>query len=206
MLPAGDSLFLKLRELLTAYNKAAGGKNAPVLLVHDERHGAEMISLLSRFGSGLPARVLPLAINQVTEVGIDFFTSAFSYGAAGIGLLVGPDKKGELEGLASQIGLAETIMEGLGYGGGRIAILDERDPHALAPALKSLTDSAGGRADGRADGRAGAPAGNHLPMGGKRSRTNLALAHLHKQAPEQVEQLPLPGGAPFGAVKIDTAG
>ena len=43
-------------------------------------------------------------------------------------------------------------------------------------------------------------------MGGKRSRTNLALAHLHKQAPEQVEQLPLPGGAPFGAVKIDTAG
>jgi ferredoxin len=191
-LPGGDSLFLKLRALLTAYDKA-GGEGA-VLLLHDESHGAEMISLLSRFGEGLPARVLPLAVNEVTEVGIDFFTSAFAFGAERILIVVGPDKKGELEGLASQIGLAETIMEGLGYGGGRIALSEERDPEALGKALAALPKAKA------------AKAGSFLPIGGKRSRTNLALAQLHKEAPEPRDLLPLPKGAPFGAVLIDVEG
>ena len=195
-LPAGDSLFMKLRTLLEAYDKA-GGKNAVVLL-HDERHGTELLSMLSRFGEGLPARVLPLAVNEVTEVGIDFFLSAFGFGAERIAILAGPEKKGELDGLAGQIGLAETVMEGLGYNektqGARIELLQERDPEALGAALSNLPK--GGAA----------PRGSFLPMGGKRSRTNLALGHLHGEAPRAVEILPLPGGAPFGTVKVDVSG
>ena len=85
-------------------------------------------------------------------------------------------------------------MAGLGYGGGRIHLLESPDPEAVEAALHGL------------EARAAAPAGGFLPMGGKRSRTLLALRHLHDKAPEPVEQLMLPPGAPFGAVKVDVAG
>jgi ferredoxin len=105
-----------------------------------------------------------------------------------------PAKAEELGGLAEQIGLVETVMEGLGYGGGRVQVLDARDPEAVEAALYGL------------EPRAPAPAGTFLPMGGKRTRIMLALRHLHEQAPRQVEILPLPAGAPFGAVAVDTQG
>ena len=43
-------------------------------------------------------------------------------------------------------------------------------------------------------------------MGGKRSRTMLALRHLHETAEAAPEILPLPKGAPFGRVEVDTEG
>ncbi|MBB3065140.1 4Fe-4S binding protein [Limibacillus halophilus] len=191
-LPAGDSLFMRLRALLTAYDKAEG--RDAVLLLHDERYGGELLSLMSRAGPGLPANVLPLAINEITQVGIDFLTSALAFGAEQIAILVGPEKSGELEGLASQIGLVETVMEGLGYGAGRVTLLDQVDPDAVAEALNDLPRMKK------------APAGSFLPIGGKRSRTGLALAHLHAKAPAPVDILPLPKGAPFGTVQVDTSG
>jgi ferredoxin len=191
-LPAGEGLFQRLRELLGAYLKAGG--QAPVLLLHDTRHGEEMISVMARLGRGLPARVLPFALNEVTQVGLDFLAAALAYGASQVAILTGPGHQGQLEGLAGQIGLAEAVMAGLGYGGGRIHLLESPDPEAVEAALYGL------------EARAAAPAGGFLPMGGKRSRTLLALRHLHDKAPEPVEQLMLPPGAPFGAVKVDVAG
>jgi ferredoxin len=41
-------------------------------------------------------------------------------------------------------------------------------------------------------------------MGGKREVINLALSHLHDCAPEPVEILPLPVGAPFGSIEVNT--
>ena len=191
-LPAGDAVFQRLRTLLGAYLEAGG--SAPVLLLHDPRHGAEMISLMARGGRGLPGNVLPFALNEVTQVGLDFLAAALAYGAAQVTVLVGPDKAGELEALGQQIGLAETVMEGLGYGGGRVHLLDRQDPDAVETALHGL------------ERREAAPAGSFLPMGGKRTRSMLALRHLHDKAPRPVEVLPLPGGAPFGAVEVDTEG
>ena len=191
-LPAGNAVFERLRTLLTAYREAGG--RAPVLLIHDPRHGAEMISLMARGGRGLPGNVLPFALNEVTQIGIDALAMAFAYGATQIAILVGPDKKDERTGLAQQIGLAETVMEGLGYGGGRVQILDQPDPAAVEAALHDLP------------WREPAAAGNFLPMGGKRTRTMLALRHLHDNAPRPVDILPLPDGAPFGSVTVDVEG
>ena len=84
-LPAGDSLFQRLRALLAAYREAGGGE--AVLLLHDTRHGAEMIALMARAGRGLPGRVMPFAVNEVTQVGLDFLATALAYGAAGIAVL-----------------------------------------------------------------------------------------------------------------------
>ncbi|HEX9647189.1 MAG TPA: 4Fe-4S binding protein, partial [Alphaproteobacteria bacterium] len=90
--------------------------------------------------------------------------------------------------------LAEAILSGLGYGSGRVVVLDDRDPAVLEARLWAL-----------ADAEAIAPA-SFLPMGAKRERLWLALGHLHDAAPAPVDRLPLPPGAPFGAVAVDTKG
>ena len=191
-LPGGDTVFERLRVLLGSYHDAGG--TAPVLLLHDTRYGEDMIALAARSGRGLPAAVLPFALNEVTQVGMDFLITAMAFGAAQVCILVEPSKREELTGLAGQIGLSETALEGLGHGGGRVHILDQSDPEALEAALFELAP------------RESVPAGKFLPMGGKRTRTMLALRHLHEHAPEPREVLPLPAGAPFGALEIEVAG
>src|SRR5690606_11887910 len=99
----------------------------------------------------------------------------------------------ELAGLANQLGLGEAMMSGLGYGEGRIGIIDDSDPEAVEAALYGLPD------------REGARAGNFLAMGAKRGVTMLALRHLHDAAPAPVDMLPLPARAPFGAVEVNAA-
>ena len=190
--PADDAVFQRLRTLLGAYREAGG--TDPVLLLHDTRYGQEMIAMMARAGRGLPAAVLPFPLNEVTQVGFDFLATAFAYGATQVCVIADPAKTEELGGLAEQIGLVETVMEGLGYGGGRVQVLSERDPEAVEAALYGLAP------------RTPAPAGTFLPMGGKRTRIMLALRHLHEQAPRKVEILPLPAGAPFGGIEIDTQG
>ena len=191
-LPPGDSLFQRLRELLGGYHKAGG--ESPVLLLYDTGHGEALIGALARAGRGLPAQVLPFPLNEVTQVGLDFLATAFAYGTTQIVVLANPAKAEELDGLAEQIGLIETAMEGLGYGGGRIQVLRESDPDAVEAALYGLA------------ARDAPPAGTFLPMGGKRSRTMLALRHLHAEAPSPVDILPLPQGAPFGGVTVGVEG
>src|SRR5512138_2316930 len=86
--PATESVFERLRVLLSAYRDAQGTR--PALLLHDGRHGAEMIGAMARYGRGLPARVLPFPLNEVTQVGIDFLAAAFAYGAEQVVFLADP--------------------------------------------------------------------------------------------------------------------
>ena len=46
-LPSEDALMRKLRALLIAYREAGGER--PVVLVHDDPHGAPLIDALARF-------------------------------------------------------------------------------------------------------------------------------------------------------------
>ena len=41
----------------------------PSVLFHDGEHGEDIIDALARFGEGLPANVLPLRVNEVTQLG-----------------------------------------------------------------------------------------------------------------------------------------
>lgn len=191
-MPAASALFDRLRTLLTTYFKAGGEK--PVLFVHDTRHGEDMIALIARHGRGLPARVIPFAVNEITQVGFDFFASALAYGAEQLLLLVPPSRRGELDGLAQQAGIAEALTNGLGFGGGRVGVVTDVDPDAVERQLWDLPPQ-----------RSIVP-GTYIPMGSKRTVTRLALSHLHKVAPAPVDEIALPQGAPFGAVEVDVAG
>lgn len=190
-MPGGDGLFLRLRTLLGTYRKAGGRQ--PVLLIHDARHGAELIDAMARHGAGLPANVLPFAVNEVTQVGFDFLAAALAYGAVHVRVLAGPDQRGQTVALEQALGLAEQVCDGLGYGPGRATLDWSGDPEAVAAGLRAPLP-----------GDAAAPAEFH-PAGGRRSVQWLALRHLHAQAPQPVERLPLAAGAPFGAVVLDPA-
>lgn len=192
-LPAADALAQRLRTLLVTY-LAAGGV-APVLLVHDGRRGAELIDLLARAGRGLPARVLPFAVNEIGQLGLDFFATALAFGAAEVAVLATSGSRHGREALGQSLGLVETLASGLGYGSGRVRLLEIEEPDALGAALygPALADEIP------------VPA-QYIPLGGKREIARLALRHLHRHAPEPVDRLPLPKGAPYGAVVIDAAG
>ncbi|HJS32897.1 MAG TPA: 4Fe-4S dicluster domain-containing protein [Alphaproteobacteria bacterium] len=191
-LPPQTSLYDRLRTLLGAYSRA-GGMRA-MLLVHDGRHGEELISMIAHHGRGLPARVVPFAVNEVTQLGFDFFMVALAYGAAQLRLLVDPRKRSEITGLAAQIGLAEAALSGLGYGEGRVAAIDTADPEIVEATLYAASRDAAPKP------------GAFLPMGGRRAVTLLALRHLHSVAPAPVDVLPLAPGSSFGALDVNVAG
>ena len=85
-LPPEDALMRRLRAMLIAFREA-GGERAVVLL-HDKAHGGSLIDALARFGDGLPANVLPFAVNEVTQVGLEAVIAAFAYGASAMRFLL----------------------------------------------------------------------------------------------------------------------
>jgi ferredoxin len=192
-LPPADALMRKLRVLLSTY-RAAGGIH-PVVLLHDEAHGAELIDALARHGDGLPANALPLAVNEVTQVGLEAVAAAFAYGASGLRFLLRARPRHDVAGLAKTIALAEPILAGLGFGAGRVAAIETDDPDALGEALRAAPP--------------GEPAprpASFTPAGGKRDVLRLALRELQRAAPAPVDVVPLPEGAPFGTVELNVEG
>ena len=191
-LPRTSDLLNRLRVLLEAYD-AANGRNA-VLLVHDLRHGEPLIDLAARLGRGLPARVIPFAVNEITQLGLEFFASAIAMGAAAIRILAPAKAKHERAALAQQMGYAEAVLAGLGYGAGRIGLIETDDPDALSAALYGPLPLAAARSR------------VFLPLGDKRGLARLALSKLHEAAPAPVDVLPMPNGAPFGTLQVDATG
>ena len=193
-LPPADALMRKLRSLLTAY-RDAGGAQAAIVLLHDEAHGVPLIDALARFGDGLPANVLPIAVNEVTQVGLEAIAAALAYGAGAVRLLLRAKPRHDTAGLARTLALAEPILAGLGFGVGRAATIETDDPDSLADALRAI---------GSPDA-APRPA-SFLPIGPKRDVLRLALRELQRAAPAPVDVVALPAGAPFGAVEINVEG
>src|SRR5204863_5770239 len=114
-LPPADALMRKLRTLLLTYGQAGGVR--PILLLHDETHGGPLIDALARHGDGLPANVLPLAVNEVTQVGLEAIAAAFAYGAQGLRVLLRGRARHDVAGLHQTLALAEPILAGLGFDG-----------------------------------------------------------------------------------------
>lgn len=188
-LPAPDHLMRKLRTLLLTYGKA-GGKNG-IVLFHDADHGSPIIEALARFGEGLPARVLPVAVNEVTQVGIEQVAASFAYGAAGIAFLVPDRPKHDLLPLDRLEALADNLLPALGHPREALARIATGDPDVLLAALRAIPA-----------GAEKAPAASFQPAGAKRQVMMLALREWRAVSPAKPEHIPLPKGAPFGKVEI----
>jgi ferredoxin len=192
-LPQSDVLLRKLRTLLSTYREA-GGKQ-PVVLFHDGEHGAAMIEALARYGDGLPANVLPVQLNEITQLGLEAVAGAFAYGASAVRMLIRAKPRHDVAGLYQTIALAEPILAGLGFAGSRVAAIETDDPDALGGALRAIAAMDG----------ATKPA-TFAAVGKKRDVVRLALRELHGAAPAPTDIVALPEGSPFGTLDVKVAG
>jgi ferredoxin len=188
-LPPGDALLRKLRVLFAAFLESGGVQ--PVLLFHDAEHGRPLIEALARYGDGLPANVLPVEVNEITQLGLETLAGAFAYGATAVRLLLRAKPRHDVSGLNKTIAFGQTILAGLGFDGPRIASIETDDPDVLG---KTLRDIEVLRATGR-------PA-SFVAVGKKREVLQLSLRELHAAAPAPVDVIALPEGAPFGKVDV----
>ncbi|RDV02403.1 4Fe-4S binding protein [Undibacter mobilis] len=191
--PPVDASLRQLRALLGAY-RLAGGKRA-VVLFHDAEHGGALIDALARHGDGLPANVLPVKVNEVTQLGLEAIAAAFAYGAAAVRFLLRAKPRHDVAGLARTIALAEPILAGLGFAGARVGTVETDDPDILGSTLRAIAAM-----DGVAK-----PA-TFSVVGGKREVMRLALREMHAVAPTPVDVVPLPEGAPFGTIEVKVEG
>ena len=176
---AEDALMRRLRAMLMAFREA-GGERAVVLL-HDEAHGTPLIDALARFGDGLPANVLPFAVNEVTQAGLEAVIAAFAYGTSAMRFLLRGKSRHDVAGLSRTIAVADPILVGLGFGAGRISTIETDDPDDLLDALRKIPPLT----------PAPRPA-SFRAVGKKRDVLRFALGELHRSAPAPVDVIALP--------------
>jgi ferredoxin len=192
-LPDAESLLRRLRTLLLTYREA-GGRDA-IVLFHDLAHGEPLIDALARFGAGLPANVLPVAVNEITQLGIEAWTAPVAWGACAVRALGSAKPKHDIAGLARNITIANLLTRSLGYGPEVCGLIEADDPDILAETLDLMAPDLTPRN----------PA-TFLPLGKKRSLLTSTMIELHRAAPMPVERVALPAAAPFGGLKIDVDG
>lgn len=189
-LPDVATVASQIRAGLRAWHDA-GGKLAPHVLFHDADHGEPLIDAAARFGKGLPAHVIPFAVNEISQVGPEIMAAAMTYGAGAVALLGRSRPLHDLSGLRDGLALVSEV--GAATGHGPCTLIETDDPDQLEDALAALPTSP----------RRVAPSG-FLPPEDKRGLLVTAFAEMNRAAPTPTTSLPLQKGAPFGAVIVDT--
>ncbi|MEL7278219.1 MAG: 4Fe-4S binding protein [Pseudomonadota bacterium] len=175
--PPVEALFARVRNLAEAY-RSAGGRDA-LLLIHDDAHGAEMIRLAARHGRGLPAHVVPMDVRSVEGIGHAELLAALGSGFAAVDVLLSP--RTDRTPLDREVALADALGAT-----GRLRLIAVEDPDGLSDTLYDHP-------------RQVAVEQTVLPVGGRREVARLAAGVLSAET-----ALPLPSGAPYGAVLVDT--
>ncbi|MEX0503817.1 4Fe-4S dicluster domain-containing protein [Alphaproteobacteria bacterium LSUCC0719] len=190
-LPAADAFGQQMASLVDHYLEA-GGKT-PRLLLADSSHGAGMIDMIARFGPGLPADLLPMTMHSTGRVGHDLLATAIAQGYVQVIILANPNKPDETPQISRQIELARALMAGVGADDeSRFVLIDDPDPDNVAAQLR------GPRPGGKVT-----PA-PFSPLGSPRAITRLAIRGLAGTQKIEPAAIPLPEGAPYGRVDIDT--
>ncbi len=191
-LPPPGFTLARLRTLLQGYT-AAGGSDA-VLLLHDETHGEALLDALARHGEGLPARVLPLRVNEVSQLDLATLAAALAWGAAGVRLLLPAHRPHGVAGALQNLDYLAAALAGLRLEAGpaQLAAIETDDPFTLGEALRAPLPRL-----------AWAPA-SFLALGSPREVLKQALVALRPA--EGPLLVPMPAGAPFGAAQVAAAG
>ena len=189
-LPDVATVATRLRAALKAWH-AADSTVAPVILLHDADHGEPLINAAGRYGRGLPAHVIPLVLNEITQAGPEVLATAFAYGAGAVALLGRAKPLHDVDGLRAGIDLVAGVGAAMGHG--PVTLIETDDPDALEAALADLPRA-----------RLSGTPSSFLPPTDKRGLLVMAFAEMNRAAPTPAEALPLPQGAPFGSVTIDS--
>ena len=96
---------------------------------------SDLIDALARFGDGLPANVLPVRVNEVTQLGPENIAAVFAYGGSGVAMLTRAKPKHDIAGLRRAVEMSDTIVAALGFGAGLVRIIETDDPDQLRAML-----------------------------------------------------------------------
>ena len=185
--PRVVDLGIAIKAQLKAW-RAAGGEN-PCLLFHSAENGKKELSAFKRAGGKLPANVIPVETWSIDAVGLDLMLGAVALGACQVALLGSGSH--DLAPLHKQAGLAQRILNGLGYAGDYVRI------------IAGGSDLAAAFADWPA--AAAMPPAEFRLLAEKRTTLEFVVDHLLRHAPAAPEFIELPAGAPFGNVTVSDA-
>jgi ferredoxin len=135
----------------------------------------------------LPARVIPLECFHVASIGMDLLLGAMAYGASQVAVLV-TEKTAEtyIAALQREIGIAQTIMNALGYAGRHFLLAEKMEELWQAQPAATVAR----------------PATFNLSAE-KRTSLDFAIDHLARHASLKKECIELPKGAAFGALTVN---
>jgi ferredoxin len=180
--PKVPDMGARLKTALATYREA-GGKDACIVF-HDAAEGRSSLLAYARKGKGLPGRVIPLECFHVASIGMDLMLGAMAYGASQV-VVISTEKTADayVAALKRQMGYAETIVNALGYAGKHFSLIENPgDLWELSPAA-TVAKAAGFNLSAE-----------------KRTTLDFALDHLARQ---ESKTIPLPAGAPFGALALN---
>ncbi|HWI79118.1 MAG TPA: 4Fe-4S binding protein, partial [Ramlibacter sp.] len=195
--PRASEQGLKFKTLLSTYEKA-GGK-APVLLLHSQERGRELVEELGRaaqlgVAQGVPANVIPVPVWHTASIGLDVWLGAIAFGASKVAVLTtGEEAPQYLDALREQMEVAQGILGGLGYTGTHLVLLPADHLKDLDQELALL-----------ASARTGIPPPARFAVAQeKRATLEFSLDHLIEHAPTRAEAIDLPAASPFGSIEVN---
>lgn len=178
---------LAIKRQIEAY-RAAGGTN-PGVLFHSAEAGRKLLAAMKHAGRRLPANFIPVEVWSADAVGLDLLLGTIALGAAQVAVLGAGSH--DLAPLRQQMRLGQSILNGLGYVGQYMRLIDAAD------------DGLAGPADWVPP--AAVPAAEFRLLPDKRTTLEFVIDHLLRHAPAAPEAVELPAGAPFGSVAVSDA-
>ena len=197
--PRASEQGVKFKTLLSTYTKAGGA--SPVLLLHSQERGQQLVQELGRAAQlkqaqGIPARVMPVPLWHTASVGVDLWLSAVAYGASQVAVVVTSEEAPQyIASLQAQMAVAEAILNGLGYAGAHFHLLSADSPQQLDEVLQSLVQTKQDTPQQTA---------RFAVASEKRATLEFALDHLIERARVRPDAIELPAiGAPFGTIEVN---
>jgi ferredoxin len=155
-------------------------QQSPRLVFHTMGTGGDAIAHLARFGDGLADDLIPLGIEHVDRIGHAEIMAALGAGFAEVLILA--DTDADREALASEVALAQAMLHGAHHSSSRVRVIG----------------ADGLSAEGENAARVSEPV---LLVGGRRDVTRVVVAAMS----DKIEApIPLPKGAPYGEISIDS--
>jgi len=188
--PSLEVILGDLSNLHDNYIKA-GGKN-PTLVLFDNDYGNEVINILSRHGSGLPANLIPYSMHSVGRVGHDILVSSIAIGYKKIFILLNPKKIKEFDFLPKEIELANALLSGVAKNDNNtIKLIEESDPEKIGDKFYEK------------DGYTKIKPSSFVAVGAPRGILRAGIQGLSKSNNNKKDIIPLPNNSPYGTVDIN---
>lgn len=182
--PQPQSQLSQLRQLVDTYRQQGGER--PALLIHAHPHPPEL--------EQLPDFILPLALEEAAGVGIEIWMSLLAAGCSFVAIQLTDDMPDSLRQLLQkEVALAGQLLTALGHPAQRIQVMEAQQLTKRLPEL-----------DQELSAWHNLPASDPFEWQGKRGTLNAALERLFEQGKALETPVPLPNGAPYGQVLLNT--